>query len=191
MKRSLFAIASFLFAAPLSAQVDVGYPPPQSPFRDLEFKHEITAFGGYYMAAKDPAGVAPRSAPMEGIRYELTVGGPVQFVARIARVNSERQVINPLEPRLKVWRRRSQMDRGSLENDAADVRIEPCRRQAWRRTDERDAPLGRGRGRQRHLIEHVCALDLRHDDSRRGRPSPDRHGLSAARKARTPATDAG
>ena len=99
MKRSLFAIASLLFALPLGAQVDVGYPPPKSPFRDLEFKHEITAFGGYYMAAKDPAGVAPRSAPMEGIRYELTVGGPVQFVAKIARINSERQVIDPLEPR--------------------------------------------------------------------------------------------
>jgi hypothetical protein len=99
MKRSLLMVASFLFAAPLAAQVDVGYSPPNSPFRDLEFKHEITAFGGYYLAAKDPAGVAPRSAPMEGIRYELTVGGPVQFVARIARVNSERHVSNPREPR--------------------------------------------------------------------------------------------
>src|SRR4029079_1332480 len=99
MKRSLFAIASFLFAAPLSAQVDVGYPPPQSPFRDLEFKHEITAFAGYYMAAKEPAGVGPRSAQMDGIRYDLTVGGPVQFVSKIARINSERQVIDPLEPR--------------------------------------------------------------------------------------------
>lgn len=100
MKRSLLAIVFVFAAAPLAAQtVDVGYPPPRSPFRDLEFKHELTAFGGYYIAAKDPAGVAPRSAPMEGIRYELTVGGPVQFVAKIARVNSERQVINPLEPR--------------------------------------------------------------------------------------------
>ena len=79
--------------------MDVGHPPARSPFRDLEFKHELTLFGGYYQAAKDPAGVAPRSAPMEGIRYELTVGGPVQFVARLARVNSERHVINPLEPR--------------------------------------------------------------------------------------------
>src|SRR6185503_8615666 len=99
MKRSLLIFAFALVAVPAAAQVDVGYPPPKSPFRDLEFKHEITAFGGYYLAAEDPAGVAPRSAPMEGIRYELTVGGPVQFVARLARVNSERQVINPLEPR--------------------------------------------------------------------------------------------
>jgi hypothetical protein len=99
MKRSLLTVAFALVAVPAAAQVDVGYPPPKSPFRDLEYKHELTVFGGYYMAAKDVAGVAPKSAPMEGIRYELTVGGPVQFVARLARVNSERQVINPLEPR--------------------------------------------------------------------------------------------
>ena len=100
MKRALFVLALALVVRPAAAQtVDVGYPPPQSPFRDLEYKHELTAFAGYYMAAKDPAGVAPKSAPMEGIRYEITVGGPVQFVARIARVNSERHVINPLEPR--------------------------------------------------------------------------------------------
>ena len=99
MKRSLLSFAFAFVAVPAAAQVDVGYPPPKSPFRDLEYKHELTLFGGYYMSAKDPAGVAPKSAPMEGIRYELTVGGPVQFVARLARVNSERQVIDPLQPR--------------------------------------------------------------------------------------------
>ena len=69
MKRALFVMAFALIAAPATAQtVDVGYPPPQSPFRDLEYKHELTAFAGYYLAPKDPAGVAPRSAALEGIR---------------------------------------------------------------------------------------------------------------------------
>ena len=99
MKRALLALTFAVTAAPLAAQgVDVGYPPPKSPFQDLEYKHEATVFGGYYFAPKDPAGVAPRSGPMEGIRYELVVGGPAQFVIRVARVNSERRVINPLEP---------------------------------------------------------------------------------------------
>ena len=98
MKRAWFAIAFALCSVPAAAQVDVGYPPPSSPFRDLEFRHEITLFGGYYMAPKIPADVAPRSAPMEGFRYELTVGGPAQLVFRLARVNSERHAINPLEP---------------------------------------------------------------------------------------------
>jgi hypothetical protein len=100
MKQVLLALIAVCIAAPLTAQqVDVGYPPPSSPFRDLEFRHEMTAFGGYYFAAKDPAGVAPRSAPMEGLRYELVIGGPVQLVVRAARVNSERRVIDPLEPK--------------------------------------------------------------------------------------------
>ena len=99
MKRVWIAIALALTGTPAAAQVDVGYPPPNSPFRDLEFRHELTLFGGYYLAAKDPAGAAPRSAPMEGLRYELTIGGPAQLVFKLARVNSDRHVINPLEPR--------------------------------------------------------------------------------------------
>jgi hypothetical protein len=95
MRGLLSAMAFVLFAAPAAAQVDVGYPPPKSPYRDLEFKQEATAFGGYYIAAKDPAGVAPKSGPMAGIRYEVVVGGPAQLVARIARVSSERRVIDP------------------------------------------------------------------------------------------------
>ncbi len=98
MKRVWLAIALAIFSAPAAAQVDVGYPPPGSPFRDLEFRHELTLFGGYYIAPEIPADVAPRSAPMEGLRYELTIGGPAQLVFRLARVNSERRVINPLEP---------------------------------------------------------------------------------------------
>ena len=98
MKRAWLAIAFVLGSVPAAAQVDVGYPPPGSPFRDLEFHHELTLFGGYYMAAGIPADVAPRSAPMEGLRYEVTVAGPAQLVFRLARVNSERRVMNPLEP---------------------------------------------------------------------------------------------
>ena len=99
MKQVLLAITFAALAAPLAAQgVDVGHDPERSPFRDLEYKQEATVFGGYYIAGKDPAGVAPRSGPMVGIRYEVGVGGPVQIVARLANVMSERRVINPVEP---------------------------------------------------------------------------------------------
>lgn len=110
MRRLLFAFAFVSTAGAALAQgVDVGSPPLGSPFRDLEYKHEATLFGGYYMAAKDPAGVAPQSAPMMGIHYEIVVGGPAEFVFRLARVNSKRDVINPLNPRatrnlgLQTW----------------------------------------------------------------------------------------
>lgn len=98
MRQVLFAVCLAICASRVSAQVDVGYPPSTSPYRDLEFRQEATAFGGYFLAAKDPAGVAPQSGPMAGIRYEVVVGGPAQFVVRVAGVNSERRVIDPSKP---------------------------------------------------------------------------------------------
>ena len=63
MKQLLFGFLIFAVALPAGAQkVDVGYSPPKSPFRDLEYHQELTLFGGYFGAAKDPAGAAPKSA---------------------------------------------------------------------------------------------------------------------------------
>lgn len=98
MRQVFLALGLALLAVPVGAQVDVGYSPPKSPYADLEFKQEVTAFAGYFLAAKDPAGVAVRSGPMGGIRYEVMVGGPAQFVVRLARVNSDRRVIDPAQP---------------------------------------------------------------------------------------------
>jgi hypothetical protein len=99
MKQLLFGFVFIAVAMPAAAQkVDVGYSPPKSPFRDLEYHQELTLFGGYFSAAKDPAGAAPKAAAMEGIRYEITVGGPAQLYARMARVSSQRNVIDPTKP---------------------------------------------------------------------------------------------
>lgn len=95
MKALLFASFTFVFALPAGAQVSVGYPPSASPFRDVEFHQELTAFGGYFHGSRDPAGVAPQSGPLAGLRYEITVGGPLQLVARAARANTDRNVIDP------------------------------------------------------------------------------------------------
>jgi len=99
MKQMLSVFALALIAVPAAAQIDVGYPPQRSPFRDLEFRQEATLFGGYFLAGQDPAGVAPQSGPLAGIRYEVNVGGPAQLVARFATVMSERNVIDPTLPR--------------------------------------------------------------------------------------------
>jgi hypothetical protein len=80
-----------------SAQ-EVGYPPARSPFRDLEYRHELTLFGGYYAAGKDPAGVAPRSGPMLGVRYDANVGGPVSLFLRASYIASERKMVDPTQP---------------------------------------------------------------------------------------------
>ena len=94
MTRTSLAVAiALLLPAPALAQV--GSLPQNSPFRDLEYKQEFTAFTGWFAAAKDPAGVAPRSGPMIGARYDVRIGGPAEFSARLATVFSERRVIDP------------------------------------------------------------------------------------------------
>jgi hypothetical protein len=99
MSRSLgtaVLAAATLAAAPAGAQV--GYEPPASPFRDLEYKQEVTAFAGYFRAAEDVAGVAPRGGPAVGVRYELRLGGPVQLMVRAMRASSERQLVDASAP---------------------------------------------------------------------------------------------
>jgi hypothetical protein len=76
----------------------VGHTPRASPYVDLVYRHEITTFTGYLNTRRDPAGVAPRSGPLAGVRYALHVGGPAHFTARLAYATSERTVLDPLEP---------------------------------------------------------------------------------------------
>ncbi|HEY6088836.1 MAG TPA: hypothetical protein VD771_03510 [Gemmatimonadaceae bacterium] len=96
MKHTLSALALVFVAA--TGQAQVGHLPENSPYRDLETRHELTFFGGYYSAGQDPVAVGPRSGPMFGLRYELHVGGPAFLMARWSHVNSERFPIDPTLP---------------------------------------------------------------------------------------------
>lgn len=93
MIRSTLAAALLLLPVPALAQV--GTLPENSPFRDLEYRQEVTAFTGWFHAASDAAGVTPRGGPMLGARYDVRIGGPAMFTARLATVFSERRVLDP------------------------------------------------------------------------------------------------
>jgi len=80
------------------AQAQVGYPPAESPFRDLVYRQEATVVAGYYAAGKDPVGVAPQGGPLLGVRYEVRIGGPAQLAVRLGRVFSERRILDPTKP---------------------------------------------------------------------------------------------
>jgi hypothetical protein len=97
VKALLIGVAALLAAAPAMAQV--GYPPETSPYVDLEYRQELTLLGGYVRARHDPAGVAPRSAAMAGVRYELSLTGPLSLSSDFTRTSSERNVIDPTRPR--------------------------------------------------------------------------------------------
>ncbi len=77
------------------AAAQVGYPPRQSPFRDLIETQAVTVYSGYYRAKLDPARVAPRSGPMVGVNYQWRASGPANITVDLARVESERKVLDP------------------------------------------------------------------------------------------------
>ncbi len=94
MKAPLFGLLALLIALPVSAQ-QVGFPPAQSPYRDLEYKQELSPYGGWVNAANDPAGVLPKSASIAGLRYQIYIAGPVSFDADFSRMGSSRDVVDP------------------------------------------------------------------------------------------------
>jgi hypothetical protein len=100
MRRWRQALGAFAAAIGLvpAAAAQVGHAPEQSPYADLLYRHELTTFTGYLSTQRDPAGVAPRSGPLAGVRYALHLSGPAHFTARVAYARSERTVLDPLEP---------------------------------------------------------------------------------------------
>lgn len=94
MKPFVFlGIIACLLARPAAAQV--GYPATGSPFRDVPFKQEVTLYGGHFGGWPGQAGVGPRGGTIIGLRYGITVGGPAEFSAHLARIGSSRMVIDP------------------------------------------------------------------------------------------------
>lgn len=92
------ALAAGLLLASRAAAAQVGHTPQESPYVDLVYRQEVTTFTGYLNTRRDPAGVAPRSGPLAGVRYALFLTGPAYFTARLAYARSERTVLDPIEP---------------------------------------------------------------------------------------------
>jgi hypothetical protein len=96
--RSLRALGAATLLVGGAAQAQVGYPVDRSPFVDLEYRQSLSVFGGWFLAGTDPAGIAPQSGPLSGIRYDIGIGGPASFTARVATAISERNVLDPARP---------------------------------------------------------------------------------------------
>jgi hypothetical protein len=87
-------MAAQLATRALGAQ-DVGHAPEASPFRDLPYRQELSLFAGYYNGSEGKAGVAPAGGPAIGMRYEIRIGGPAQFTARLTHATPDRTVLDP------------------------------------------------------------------------------------------------
>lgn len=90
--------AALAVALPASIMAQVGHPPAASPYRDVANGARATAFAGWYSANHDAAGVFPKSAPIYGVRWDVFIGGPADFIARVAMVPTTRDVIDPSRP---------------------------------------------------------------------------------------------
>jgi hypothetical protein len=97
VKALSFAALALLVASPAIAQV--GHEPAASPYTDLEYRQELTPYGGYASARLDPAGVTPRSATVAGLRYELYLAGPVSLTSDLSGMFADRTVLDPTKPR--------------------------------------------------------------------------------------------
>lgn len=93
MKAFLCTLLVFVSVLPLEAQV--GHDPAKSPYEDLEYSQELTPLFGWLRARHDPAGVAPKSAPVFGVRYELSLTGPLALTADLVHSTASRDVIEP------------------------------------------------------------------------------------------------
>ena len=96
MKALSFAALALLVASPAYAQV--GHDPEESPYKDLEYRQEITPYGGYAKARVDRAGVLPQGATVAGLRYEVYLGGPVSLTSDLSALFSDRNIIDPTKP---------------------------------------------------------------------------------------------
>lgn len=98
MLRTAFLAAAALVVLPAAAHAQVGSLPAQSPFKDIEYRQELTPYAGWFLPGTDPAKVAPRGGPAIGLRYDARIGGPASFTARLTSVFSERRVLDPTKP---------------------------------------------------------------------------------------------
>lgn len=96
VKALLFGAVALLAAIPASAQV--GHDPAKSPYTDLEYNQEFTFLFGHLRTRHDPADIAPQSSSVAGIRYELTLAGPLALSSDLFGASMTRNVVDPLKP---------------------------------------------------------------------------------------------
>lgn len=81
-----------------AATAQVGHPPSDSPYRDIDRGHTAAATVGYLSGSRGRAEVGPSAALTLGVRYELRLSGPTDIVFSLSRAGADRFVIDPLQP---------------------------------------------------------------------------------------------
>lgn len=94
----LLATLLMCASAPERLSAQVGHAPASSPFRDVLTRQSITLFLGTFPGNETEAGVGPRQGPVFGIRLQSRLSGPIDLMATVAKISTERTVIDPSQP---------------------------------------------------------------------------------------------
>lgn len=87
-----------LSTVPAVAAAQVGHLPTESPYLDFKIGQTLSILAGRLSVAADPAGVAPQSSLIGGIRYDVGIGGPASLFVRYMLAPSERDLKVPTNP---------------------------------------------------------------------------------------------
>lgn len=98
MIRRTCAAALLIVAAPAAASGQVGHPPADSPYRDIDRSQTLSAVIGHLGGSRGRAGVGPASGLTVGARFEMRLSGPTDLVVSIARSGTDRFVMDPFQP---------------------------------------------------------------------------------------------
>jgi len=98
IKRLSAVLALLIACSPARLAAQVGHAPGASPFRDLNTRQSITVFGGHFSGNVAEAGTGADAGPILGVRVRTRLSGPIDLMATVARISSERMVIDPTQP---------------------------------------------------------------------------------------------
>lgn len=97
--RRAFLTLSLLLASgsALGAQV-VGTLPDKSPYLDLHDGMRLGVVAGWLATGSDAVGVNAKSAPLLGIRYDASIGGPMYITGTLFGASTSRTILDYTKP---------------------------------------------------------------------------------------------
>lgn len=93
--RATVLVTVLALIAPRDASAQVGHRPTSSPYEDVKLGQTVSLSAGWFAFRRDPAGVAPESAPFGQFRYDVAVGGPALLYARYTIAPTQRTQLAP------------------------------------------------------------------------------------------------
>ena len=100
MNQRVYALGVFVLSAivPARAAAQVGHRPETSPYRELIARQAVSAIGGYLTGSRGIANVGPSNGSILGVRYDRSIGTPVDILVGISAARLDRFRVDPNRP---------------------------------------------------------------------------------------------